>query len=54
VARLFGNETPDAPGDGSRCWSGDDVICLFVEEIESFVVRAPDISTAQAVMDAVR
>jgi hypothetical protein len=54
VARLSGNETPDAPGDGSRCWSGEDVICLFVEEVESFVVRAPDIATAQAVMAAIR
>jgi hypothetical protein len=54
VEGLFGNGPHDAPGDGSRCWSGEDVVCLFIEEIESFVVRAPDMATAQAVMAAIR
>jgi hypothetical protein len=51
---LFDVDAPAAPGDGSQCWSGEDVICLFAEEMESFVVRAPDVATATRVMAAVR
>lgn len=51
---LFGEVTPLAPGDGSQCWQGEDVICLFAEESESFVVRAPDIPSAVRAMAAIR
>lgn len=51
---LFGDVAPVAPGDGSQCWQGTDVICLFAEETESFVVRAPDVAAATNIMAAVR
>jgi len=45
---LFGDSDP-SPADGGRCWSGQDVICLFSSEDESLVVRAPDLETAARV-----
>ncbi|MCA9931354.1 MAG: hypothetical protein KC419_22870 [Anaerolineales bacterium] len=32
--------------DGSECWQGDDVICLYQRDDVTFIVRAPDLETA--------
>ena len=50
-AGLF-DAAPQAQADGSTCWVGDDVICFRQVEGESFVVRAPDVATAGAVLAA--
>ena len=43
---------PQTQADGSTCWLGDDAICLRQVEGESFVVRAPDVVTATAILAA--
>ena len=50
-AGLF-DAAPQAQADGSTCLVGDDVICFRQVEGESFVVRAPDVATAGAVLAA--
>jgi len=52
-AALYG--VAGAPGpDGSTCWSGGDVICFMQNGGESFIVRGPDLTTATAVLTALR
>ncbi len=53
AAALF-NATAEPQPDGSACWSGDDVICFLQANGESLVVRAPDTTTAAAVMGVLR
>lgn len=43
-----------AQTDGSTCWAGADVICFLQSEGVSLVVRAPDATTATAVIAATR
>ncbi len=50
-AGLF-DVAPQTQADGSTCWVGDDAICFRQVEEESFVVRAPDVATAGAVLAA--
>ena len=50
-AGLF-DVAPQAQPDGSTCWQGKDVICFRQVDGESFVVRAPDVGTAAAVLAA--
>ena len=50
-AGLF-DVAPQTQADGSTCWVGDDAICFRQVEGESFVVRAPDVATAGAVLAA--
>jgi hypothetical protein len=50
---LYDAEAQPQP-DGSVCWQGDDVICFLQVDGESFVVRAPDLATAEAVLSALR
>jgi hypothetical protein len=52
-AGLF-DVDPQTQADGSTCWLGEDVICFQQVEGESFVVRAPDVATAAAVLAALR
>ncbi|MGD8807689.1 MAG: hypothetical protein PVH65_17695, partial [Chloroflexota bacterium] len=42
---LYPGATQSEVQDG-RCWSGTDVICLFVSGAETLVVRSPDTDTA--------
>jgi len=50
-AALFDVE-PQTQADGSTCWVGDDAICFVQVDAESFIVRAPDTTTAAAVLAA--
>jgi hypothetical protein len=50
-AGLF-DVAPQTQPDGSTCWQGKDVICFRQVDGESFVVRAPDVGTAAAVLAA--
>lgn len=52
-AALLGVEGSTQP-DGSECWPGAEVICFADVDGVSFIVRAPDLTTAAAVMNAVR
>ncbi len=40
--------------DGSRCWTGDDVTCLYQINETTLVIRAPDLATVVAVRGATR
>lgn len=44
----------EAQPDGALCWAGDDAICFLQVDGESLVVRAPDVTTALAVLSAIR
>lgn len=49
---LYGVEPAPQP-DGSVCWQRGDVICFRQVDGESLVVRAPDVTTAAAVLAAI-
>lgn len=36
--------------DGGVCWQGDDFTCLYRINGDTFIVRAPDLATAQAIV----
>jgi hypothetical protein len=38
--------------DGGQCWQGDDVTCFYQLDLETLVVRAPDLETAANVAAA--
>jgi hypothetical protein len=38
--------------DGGQCWEGEDVTCFYQFELQTFVVRAPDLETAAIVAAA--
>lgn len=45
AGKFFG--TPGEPqASGGRCWSADDVICLYTPGDDSLIVRAPDLVSA--------
>ncbi len=46
--RLFTTSGEIQP-DGSECWQGDDLICLYQLEDKTFIVRAPDVELVTAV-----
>ncbi len=48
---LLGVE-PQAQPDGSTCWLRGEAICFLQAEGESWIVRAPDVDTAGAVLAA--
>jgi hypothetical protein len=48
AAQLTGASDQAVSGDG-RCWSGQDIICLYQEGAETVVVRAPDLLTASRI-----
>ncbi|HQF70585.1 MAG TPA: Ig-like domain-containing protein [Promineifilum sp.] len=48
---LLGVE-PQAQADGSTCWLRGEAICFLQAEGESWIVRAPDVATAGAVLAA--
>jgi len=50
-AGLF-DAAPQAQANGSTCWLGEDAICFQQADGESFIVRAPDVATAAAVLAA--
>jgi hypothetical protein len=50
-AQLFGATAASQP-DGSQCWQGTDVICLYQNGDETMIVRAPDLETAAAIAAA--
>ena len=50
---LFGDAN-QLPVDDGRCWSGDDVICLYSSGDQSLIVRAPDLEIAARVADVQR
>ncbi len=52
-AALFEVAGVDQP-DGETCWVAAETICLLAETTGSFVVRAPDLATATAVLAAIR
>ena len=52
-AALHGAEGEAQPG-GTLCWTGDDVICFLQIDGESLVARAPDTTTALAVLSALQ
>ena len=52
-AALFAAEGESQP-DGTTCWIGDDVICFRQVDGESLIARAPDSTTAVAVLQALQ
>jgi hypothetical protein len=47
AAQLTG--AAEQPVAGGRCWSGQEILCLYQEGSETLVVRAPDPTTASRV-----
>lgn len=52
-AALFAAEGESQP-DGTTCWTADEVICFRQVEGESLIARAPDSTTALAVLQALQ
>ncbi len=50
LLEVTGSDQPD----GETCWVAAETICLLAEATSSFVVRAPDLATATAVLAAIR
>lgn len=52
-AGLFG-VTGTVQPNGETCWVATETICLSAEDTSSYVVRAPNLATAAAVLTAIR
>ncbi len=40
------NSSGEMQPDGGECWQGEDAICFFVTNDETFIVRTPDVGIA--------
>ena len=52
-AALYAAESEAQPG-GTLCWTGGDAICFLQIDGESLIARAPDTTTALAVLSAMQ
>ena len=51
LRRLYTTES-QLQEDGGQCWQGDDVTCFYQLDLQTFIVRAPDLETAANVAAA--
>lgn len=51
LRRLYATES-ELQGDGGQCWQGEDVTCFYQLDLQTFIVRAPDLETAAIVAAA--
>ncbi len=51
LRRLYTSEA-ELQEDGGQCWQGEDVTCFYQFELETLIVRAPDLETAANVAAA--
>ncbi|MFZ0543960.1 MAG: hypothetical protein WAM60_00885 [Candidatus Promineifilaceae bacterium] len=45
LRRLYTEES-QLQQDGGQCWQGEDVTCFYQLDVQTFIVRAPDLETA--------
>jgi hypothetical protein len=51
LRRLYTAES-ELQDDGGQCWQGEDVTCFYQLDLQTFIVRAPDLETAAIVAAA--
>jgi hypothetical protein len=51
LRRLYTAES-ELQDDGGQCWQGEDVTCFYQLDLQTFIVRAPDLETAATVAAA--
>ncbi len=51
LGQSYEGEGTALPG-GSNCWQGDDATCLYTQDGETLIIRAPDLGTVAEVLAA--